>query len=229
MFSLITKTCFIGLVALFISGCASNTTQNTVGFLGNYDNFIDSKDYKFTKTYTAKNFNAQSLATVQKIHLVPFELWLGNNKQANFNPKQLAQLSKDFQQLLSTELLKKNYQIVDKASSDALTIRGAFSDISLHDPKLSPTDFIPFRIVLNAGNAAYLKLSENKDVITSISIEAEFLQGAPAERLFALIATKKIDDTVAADNSENLQSVNQVLKIWAVNFANKISQLRDNK
>ena len=229
MFSLITKTFCVGLAALFITGCASNTTQQTVGFLGNYDNFVDSKDYKFTKTYTSKDFNIQRLATVKKIHLTPFELWLGNDKQANFNPKQLAQLSRDFHQLLSAELLKKNYQIVNKASEDSLTIRGAFSDISFSDPELSPTDFIPFRIVLNAGNAAYLKLSENKDVITSISIETEFLQGSPAERIFALIATKKIDDTVATDNSENLQSVKQVLNIWAVNFANKISQIRDSQ
>ena len=229
MFSLMTKPFCIFLAALFISGCASNTTQKTVGFLGNYDNFIDSKDYNLTKIQTAANFDAQRLAAVEKIHLMPFELWLGNDAQANFNPSQLAELSKYFHQKLTTELLKKNYQLVNQPSAQALSIRGAFSDITFSDPALSPTDFIPFRIVLNAGNAAYLKLSEKKDVITSLSIEAEFLQGTPLERAFAIIATKKISDTVATDNSENLNSVKQVLDIWAVNFAKKISQIRDSQ
>jgi hypothetical protein len=217
------------LLMLFISGCASNTTQKTVGFLGNYDNFVDSKDYNLTKIQTAANFDIERLASVEKIHLMPFELWLDNDAQANFNPKQLAELSQYFHQKLSTELLKKNYQLVNKPSAQALSIRGAFSGITFSDPALSPTDFIPFRIVLNAGNAAYLKLSEKKDVITSLSIEAEFLQGTPLQRAFALIATKKITDTVATDNSENLNSVKQVLNIWAVNFAKKLSKMRDTQ
>jgi hypothetical protein len=214
------------LLFAFISGCASNTTQDTVGFLGNYDNFVDSKKYKFTKVYSVDNIETKEIASVSDIHLTPFELWLTDKGKANFNPTQLARLSHYFHLKLSHELQKKGYVIVDTASPHALTVRGAFSNITLSQPELSATDFIPFRIVLNAGNAAYLKISDQKDVITSISIEVEFLQGKPQKRVFAMVSTKNREHALAADNSENIQSVKGILDTWAINFSEQMSRIK---
>lgn len=210
-----------------ISGCASNTNQSTVGFLGKYDNLVDSPKYNLTKVYTADGIDMKNITNVSEVHLIPFELWLTEQGKANFNPTQLSRLSLYFHLKLSHELQLKGYIIVDKASPKALTVRGAFSNITLSQPDLSPTDFIPFRIVLNAGNAAYLKISDQKDIITSISIEVEFLQGKPQQRVFAMIATKNLEHSIAADNSENIQSVKRVLDTWAINFSEQMSQLKN--
>lgn len=225
MFTGVNKILFSSLLMLFLTGCASNTTQKPTGYLGNYDNFVDSKKFKFTKTYQSPEFNKKDLAKLTKIHLIPFELWL-NNSSTSFNPAQLSGLSRDFHQLLRTELLKKGFQLVETPTADSLTIKGAFSNVSFSAPSLSASDFIPVRIVLNAGNSAYLKLTDKKDVITSVSIEAEFLQGMPQKRVFALLATKSRENALASDNSENSQSVKQILQVWAVNLAKNLHQLK---
>lgn len=224
----VTKILTFVILLLTITGCANNTTQKTTGFLSSYAGFIDSNEYDFTKTYTAKDFNAQSIAKIKDIRLEPFELWIGNNSHANFNPQQLGELSRYFHHQLSRELRNKNYRIIDETTATSLTVRGAFSNIKLDSPDLSPLDFVPFRIILNAGNSAYLKITDKKDVITALSIEVEFLQGLPQKRVFALIATKEKDATVAIDNSGNLPAIKKILDTWAINFASKISLIRDS-
>ncbi|MEH6445311.1 MAG: DUF3313 family protein [Oceanospirillaceae bacterium] len=228
MLAPVNKLITLAILLLAMAGCANNTTQKTVGFLGNYAGFVDSKEYDFTKIYTAKNFNAQSIAKITDIKLEPFELWLSNNSQTHFNPQQLSELSRYFQHQLSLELRNKNYRIIDQATATSLTVRGAFSNIKLDSPDLSPLDFIPFRIVVNAGNSAYLKMTDRKDVITALSIEAEFLQGIPQKRVFALIASKEKEATILIDDSENLTAIKKILDTWAINFAREISRVRDS-
>ncbi|OUS32466.1 hypothetical protein A9R01_11005 ['Osedax' symbiont bacterium Rs2_46_30_T18] len=224
------KQIFTALITLVIlSGCAATTSQKQTGFLGNYDQFIDSKEYDYTKIYKAENFNRDSVAQLTDIKLEPFELWINTRSSDNFNPQQLAELASYFHGKMSSQLKANNYNLVDRASANSLTIRGAFSNIQFVAPELSATDFIPFRIVLNAGNAAYLNITDKKDVITTVSIEVEFLQGQPQQRVFALIATKHIDTTIANSGAENVKAVKALLDIWVYNFIHNITEIRAEK
>jgi len=215
----------LGLIIL--SGCASTTTQQHSGFLDNYAQLTDSKQYQYTKVYSAPHFNSADYATLTKLHLAPFEMWLKASGKQQFNPQQLAELSRYFSATLAAKLTAKGYLLVSQPSAEALSIRGAFSNIELLTPQLSPTDFIPFRVVLNAGNAAYLNITDKKDIISSVSIEVEFLQGLPQRRVFAMIATKQVDVTVANNGSDNLSAVTKVLDQWIDNFVRKITAIRD--
>ncbi|EPJ55866.1 MAG: lipoprotein [Osedax symbiont Rs2] len=215
------------LLALFLlSGCATTTTQQHSGYFSSYQGFVDSKDYDYTKTYNVDASDREALAQVKSINLVPFEMWLSPASNANFNAQQLAGLSRYFHAQLGQKLQKNGFNIVDSAGSETLTIKGAFSGISFSAPELAPTDFIPFRIVLNAGNAAYLQVTDKKDVITEVSIEAEFLIGEQQQRIFALIATKYVDATVANSGSDNVLAVQQLLDVWVTNFVAKLSDIK---
>ncbi|MCJ8297957.1 MAG: DUF3313 domain-containing protein [Pseudomonadales bacterium] len=221
------KQILTALMALIVlSGCAATTNQKQTGFLGNYDQFVDSKKYDFTKVYKAENFNRDTIAHLTDIKLEPFELWIDTQSSDNFNPQQLAELASYFHSKMRSQLQANHYNVVDRVSADSLTIRGAFSDIQFADPELSATDFIPFRIVLNAGNAAYLNITDKKDVITTVSIEAEFLQGLPQQRVFALIATKQIDTTIANSGTDNVKAVKALLDVWVYNFIATLTEIR---
>ncbi|MDP2560667.1 DUF3313 domain-containing protein [Psychrobium sp. 1_MG-2023] len=219
---------FIVISTFFLlGGCASTTNQAKSGFLKNYDGFVDSKEHDYAKVYRAPGFGRDTIAKVKDIKLVPFEMWLTPGPNTTFNPKQLAELSIYFDQVMREKLSANNYRLVKFARRDTLTIRGAFSGVRFDEPELAPTDLIPFRIVLNAGNAAYLKMTDKKDVITKVSVEMEFLKGIKKERIFAVMATKYVDATLANDGQDNLTAVKQLLDAWATSFVARLVEVRE--
>jgi len=219
----------IFVFSVLLMGCASRLNQVKSGFLDDYSQLKNSNDFDNTKVFQATGFDQNTLANIKEIKIVPFEIWIQpspNSQMAILNPQRLQELSAYFHQRLK-QALQKDYQLVDVTSSETLTIQGAFSNIKLSDPKLSVTDFIPIRLVLNAGNAAYLNVTNQKDVITEVSIEVEFLLGETSKRVFAMTATKKMDLTMG-QGGDGFKAVSEVLDIWIDNFVKKLSNIRHN-
>jgi len=121
--------------------------------------------------------------------------------------------------------LSEFYQLEEVADAETLTIRGAFSHIQVATPDLSPTDFIPFRVVLNAGNIAYLKATDQQELISRVGIEAEFRLGKNQQLVFAMTSTKKLKSMVSDDAKGNTQAVKRVLDTWVDNFVSKLREL----
>jgi hypothetical protein len=216
------------LISVLVSGCASNLNQVQSGFLGDYSKLKKSKDYDNTKVFQAIDFDRSSLAAIEEIKLVPFEIWIKPAQKNNavlLNAQRLQELSIYFHQKLK-DSLETDYRLVDVASPNTLTIQGAFSNIKLSAPELSVTDFIPVRLVLNAGNAAYLNVTNQKDVITEVSIEVEFLLGATSKRVFAMTATKQMDLTMGQSDDDGFKAVTEVLDTWIENFVKKLKSIR---
>jgi hypothetical protein len=211
---------------VILSGCVSTTTQKSSGFLVNYDGFVDSKTYDNTKVYQADGFGKNTIAELKEIKLVPFEIWITPDEKANFNPQQLTDSSQYFHQKMKANLLRNHYNVVDKVGNNTLTIQGAFSSVNFEEPELEATDFIPFRIMLNAGNEVYLQVTDAQDVITKVLIEMEFLQGTAQKRVFALMATKAIDSTIANNGKDNMKAVQELLDHWADSFVEKLVAVR---
>ena len=116
--------------------------------------------------------------------------------------------------------------MVNEAGAGILSIRGAFSAIKITQPELSPTEFIPFRVVLNAGNAAYLSVTKQRDLITQVGIEVEFKLGKDSPPVFAMTNVKTLDTTVSNSKSGNLEAVKVVLDTWIDNFVEKLAEVR---
>lgn len=223
---LLSITIFVFSVVL--SGCASNLNQVQSGFLGDYSKLKASKDYDNTKVFQAAGFDQTTLAAVKEIKLVPFEIWIkpsSKNDVVLLNTQRLQELSRYFHDKLK-QALQDDYQLVDVASPNTLTIQGAFSNIKLSTPELSVTDFIPLRLVLNAGNAAYLQVTNQQDVITEVSIEVEFLLGETAKRVFAMTATKQMELTMGQSGDDGFKVVSEVLDTWIANFVTKLADTR---
>jgi|GEM_PF-981566 len=214
------------VLLLSLSGCANKNIHKETGFLKNYHGFVESKQFDHTKVYRAKEFDKTTIAQATEIKLLPFEIWVEPSPDAHFNSQQLIEISEYFHKKMISNLRENNYKVVDKVTPQTLTIRGAFSGVRFDTPELEATDFIPFRIILNAGNAAYLQVTDAKDVITKVSIELEFLKGKEQKRIFAVITSKFIDTTVANDGSDNMKAVKMLLDDWADRFVERIVVIR---
>lgn len=218
---------FVLFSALLLSGCINITDQQKSGFLKNYDDFVDVVDPDYTKVYRAPNFTINTIATMNKIKLVPFEMWVTPGPEAKFTKAQLKVLSEYLNQQLTSKLVDNNYQVVDRVGPNTMTIRGALSGVKFEDPEISPLDFVPFRIVVNAGNYAYLQIVDKKDVTTKVSLEIEFLQGVRRQRVLAAISTKYVDTTIANSGIDNMEAVQSLLDDWADKFVERLVEIRD--
>ena len=215
-------------LSYLLTGCASTNNQQGSGFLSNYQQLKPLENYPNTSAYKADNFDNQYLKALNKIHIQPFEVWLNQDNLAGVNIQQMTNMVSYFQQQLKDKL-SAHYQVVAVPDADTLTIRGAFTKAKTQSPDLSALDILPFRIVMNAGNAAYLTATGQKDVVTEVAIEAEFIEGKSNEVLFAMTANKELDSTVADSAEGNTEAVKQVLNEWATNFAKHIASVKQSQ
>jgi hypothetical protein len=213
----------IALAAL-TQGCTSTPQHKHTGFLASYDNLRPSNEFADVHMYTAPGFDKSQLLKINKIHVEDFELWLQSEQLQLLGSAQINDVVVYFAERLRSSL-SDYYQIVETADAETLTIRGAFSDIQVSTPDLSPTDFIPFRVVLNAGNAAYLHATDQQELISRVGIEAEFRMGEDKQLVFAMTSAKELDSTVSDNPEGNTQAVKKVLNTWVDNFVAKIREI----
>ncbi len=213
------------LFALSLAACSS--TQHTeTGFLSNYEQLQTSQQFSDTRVYIAEGFDGQALAKFNKVYIAPFEVWLDKDRTAAVGSSNLQNALSYLNQRLHNAI-SPYYDIVTQPAPDVLTIRGAITRVEITEPELSPTDFIPFRVVLNAGNAAYLAATSQQDLITQVGIEMEFSTSNPREVLFAMTAVREMDTTVLDNEGGNAQAVKQVFDEWADNFAKRLSKINE--
>ena len=217
------------LVCLSLSGCMNITDQQQSGFLKNYEGFVDVYDPDYTKVYRSKNFTIDMLADMQRVKFVPFEMWVTPSADAKFSPEDLHELSQYFQQQMCARLSANGYEVVDTIGPRTMIIQGAFSGVKFEEPALMPTDFVPFRMVMNAGNLAYLQIVDKSDVTTKVSVEIEFLKGIRRERILAAISTKYVDNTIANSGEDNMTVVKELLDMWAAKFVDRLVEIRADK
>ena len=217
------------VASLLVSGCINITDQQESGFLKDYDGFENVYDPDYTKVYRSKNFTIDMLADMQRVKLVPFEMWVTPGPDAKFSSKDLTELSQYFHKQMADRLTANNYKVVHVIGPRTITIQGAFSGVKFEDPELMPTDLIPFRMVINAGNFAYLQITDKSDVTTKVSVEIEFLKGVRRERILAAISTKYVDTTIANSGIDNMTVVKELLDMWAEKFVDRLVDIRADK
>lgn len=217
------------LATLLLSGCMNITDQQKSGFLKDYEGFEDVYDPDYTKVYRSENFTIDMLADMQRVKLVPFEMWVTPSADAKFSSEELDQLSQYFHQQMRARLLANNYEVVQLMGPRTIIIQGAFSGVKFEEPALMPTDFVPFRMVMNAGNLAYLQIVDKSDVTTKVSVEIEFLKGIRRERILAAISTKYVDTTIANSGEDNMTVVKELLDMWAAKFVDRLVEIRADK
>lgn len=210
---------------LILPGCASQLKQTQSGFLQDYSQLKLVKEFENTRVYRSAKFDQQVLSKIDSIKLVPFEVWIKQADVIGINVERVKKLHGYFQSRLKQKL-QHYFPIVENAGENTLTLRGAFSGVKLKQSELSLTDFIPLRIVTNAGNSAYLAATDQKDIISEVSIEAELLLGEKQEIVFAMTATKSVSMTVSDSSEGNFEAVTKVLDIWVDGFVKKMIEVK---
>lgn len=211
-------------VWFMVAGCSSTLPHTETGFLSDYDRLTPSTEFDNAMVYSAPDFNAETLASLTTVYIQPFEIWLA--------PAHLSVLGNDnvigalayFDAGLRAAVTP-HYRLVDTPQPDSLIIRGAVTQVEVSQPEFSATDLIPFRVVMNAGNAAYLTATEQQDLITQIGLEIEFAIGEKNQVVFAMTSVKSMETTVSQGSQGTEDALQQVFAQWSNNFAKKLAEI----
>ena len=202
--------------ATILSGCTTPQRSIETGSLGDYSRLKPEPNYENTKVYLDPSFDKSAFKT-GRVFVEPFEVWAEIAADSEIDHAQIYRLSTYFHERMR-EAIGKEFQLVDDAESATIVIRGVFSDVRVMAPGIGVADFIPIRVIINAGNSAYLTATNQKNVVSSVSLEAEFIDNRNKRRLFAMTATKELDVTVTQDPEGNVRAVKEVLDTWVRNF-----------
>jgi len=159
------------------------------------------------------------LKQYKKIALNPIEIWLDSTKKANIkDPVKQAKLTAYFEQQIKNKVGDR-FEFVEPGTKDSLLIRMALTNIEELEPKLSPLDVLPFRIVMMAGEQAYLLATAQKAVIGAASLEVEFVDTNSNRGIVAVIVNNKTNEVNVSDNDSNIESVKLVIDDWVERLA----------
>lgn len=215
-------------ILVLLCGCSTTPKHTETGFLSNYSNLQLSNEYPDARIYVSPAFSKDDFAKIKKIYIAPFEVWLSQDAMAFLGSQHISQSSQYFYNALANKL-GDDFQIVSDMGPETLGVRGAFTDVKLNSPSISPTDILPFKVVMNAGNLAYLEATGQQDLVTQVGIEVEFSMTSLNNIVFAMTSVKTLDTTVDKGVDGNIQAMKLVIDKWVDNFAKALNNAKKNK
>jgi len=213
------------LTSLIISGCANRLKQPEFksGFLKDYRFFRATPNTDNSWIRTKPDFKLTKLQQYNKIALNPIEIWLNPNEAANIiDQKKQAKLTAYFEEKIKDKVAER-FEFVEPGTKNSLLIRIAFTNIQELEPELSPLDALPFRIIMKAGEQAYLLATAQKAVIGAASLEVELVDTNTNRGIVAIIVSSKTNEVNVNDDKANVESIKLVVDQWVERLAEALT------
>ncbi|MFT5396634.1 MAG: hypothetical protein ACI85N_001838 [Gammaproteobacteria bacterium] len=230
------KIIFSILIAMLLAGVAvaekksepKAATQNKIikpsGFLGNYDDFKVINPQTNAKVWIKKPHEDLSVLKGYKaIVFSPIEVWMDQSSgYQGIDPNELKLITDYFLEQLQGRI-GKTLEIVEKDGPDVMNLRIAITGIKKTKPKREVYDFIPVKLVWNAGNAGYRKLAGKHLNAYEATIEMEIRDTQSGDRLVAAMDKHSVNETTGK-NEDTWAPLQEVLDYWAKIIGDRISQ-----
>lgn len=200
---------------MLLSACASTQGPKSKSeFLKSYDNFKPHPQKKGTWFSTTEHFDYQKFKSYDKVAFAPITLWLSKDK-----PYQIKDIKKQeaivryFENTLKKRL-NGSKEVVQPGTQDSLLIKLAITYIGERSSALEALDFLPFRIVMNGGEMAYLTATDQKIAIGEATIEVEFVDTNSNLGLVSAILENETDEIYVNDTDDNIEAAKAILNSW---------------
>jgi len=190
--------------ALLLGGC-SMSNRGYSGFLGDYSRLKPDPDIKGVLVYRAPGFDAggydKFIVDPIGVHFAP------DAKGTAINPDKLKELTDYFHQKL-TEELSANYSVVLGPGPGTMRLRIAITDIKKTEPALN---IHPATKLSGAG-------------LGGASVEAEGIDTATGQRLFAFVHTRPGDRLAITEGLEAWGHAKQAMDFWAKKLVERLDK-----
>jgi hypothetical protein len=223
----------IGGLLLGATGCSTTRqqTKGTIepsGFLGDYSQLQAGLKGRANLYYEAPNVN---WAKYNKIWLKPIELWNSGDPDSP-----MGKISSENQQslidLLHTALYdvlstNANYTLVDHGGPDVLVIHAAITDAKKSKPVAGAISaiYLPLKVV----GLAKQSIAGTGIGVGSVTVEAEFLDGATNERLIAVVDSRSGTEAIRSKFTGYWGDVEKSFTWWAERLTQRLAELRSGE
>ncbi len=220
----------IVITLLLITGCSNRLQLPTYksGFLKDYKLFKPNPNMDDSWIRTTRHFDLDALKSYDKIALAPIELWLDKDNAYQVNNVEAQEAVTQYFEQQIKKKLSKDKSIVRQGTQGSLLIRIAITHLGEKSPDMSPLDLLPFRIVKNAGEGAYLMATEQKSVIGQASLEVELVDTDSGKGLAAVILESSTDEMYVTDAENNIDAIKTIINSWidrlVISFGGKIKE-----
>jgi hypothetical protein len=218
----------MGGLLLGFTGCATNRqqTKGTIepsGFLVDYSQMQAGLKDRANLYYEKSGVD---WAKYTKIWIKPIELWNSGDPDSP-----MGKISPENQQtlidLLHTSLnnaLSTNYTMVDSGGPDVLIVHGAITDAKKSKPVIGAVSaiYLPLKVI-SLGKQALMGTAIG---VGSVTIEAEFLDGASNERLAAVVDSRSGTSAIRSKVSGTWGDVERSFDWWAARLDQRLTELR---
>lgn len=218
------------LFCTLILGCSNRlqVPDSKSGFLEDYHLFKPNPYNENSWVRTSRGFKLNDLSNYQAIAVAPIEVWLKSNTPYQIKDENKQQrLTAYFEQQIKAKVGDK-FQIVPPGTKKSLLVKIAITNIEERAPEMEALDILPFRIVMNAGESAYLLATDQKAIIGNASIEAELVDSDSGKGLVAIIVNNTSGEINVADNETNIDSIKAIVDDWVNKLVNAINNKPPN-
>ena len=194
------------------------------GFLGSYDDFKVINPQTNAKVWIKKPHQDLSILKGYKaIVFSPIEVWMDpESGYQGVDPNELKLITDYFLEKLQ-DGLGKNYEIVEEDGPNVLNIRIAITGVQKTRPTREVYDFIPVKLVWDAGSAVYRKVAGKHLDAYQASVEMEIRDTQSGDRLVAAIDRHSVKKTT--DKEEDTWTpLQKVLDYWAKIISDRLAK-----
>ena len=219
-------SCFF--IALFISGCASTTAPKYKSdFLKDYKQFRPNPNADDAWISATSAFDIETFRAYNKMAIAPIALWLNKSEPHLIKDKlKQEQLRQYFEQAIK-EKVGNSKQIVPIGTADSVQVNLAITYIGEQTPSMEALDILPFRMVMNGGELAYLAATGQKSSVGQAGIEAEFVDTNSGQKLVAAIINSKTQELYVDNKKENIKAIKPILDSWANRLLKAFSDIKN--
>jgi hypothetical protein len=214
------------LLSLTACSTTRQQTRGTIepsGFLGDYSQLHEGTNGQARLVYWAPDVN---WAKYTKIWIKPIELWNSGDPDSP-----MGKISPDNQQhlidLLHTALntaLCTNYTMVNQGGPDVLVIHAAITDVKKSKPVIGVVSsiYLPLKVI----SFGKQELAGTGIGVGSVTIEAEFLDGASNERLVAVVDSRSGSMALRSKFSGHWGDVEKSFDWWAERLNTRLAEAK---
>ena len=198
------------------------------GFLENYDDFkILNPETNAEVWIKPPHQDLSLLKDYKAIVFSPIEIWMHSaTDYQGIDPNELKLITDYFLEQLEINL-GKNFEIVQKSGPNVMNLRIAITGVRKGKPHKEVYDFIPVKLVWDAGNSVYRKATGKHLDVYEAQVEMEILDTQSGERLVAAIDKHGVEDTTE-EGEDTWAPLKEVIDYWAEIISRRLYQARSS-
>ncbi len=210
-------------ISLLVAGCATTSGPSKevidTGFLSDYSKLHPVKGQDGFLGYVAPS---AELKTYTKIYFDPVQVFLSTKPDTykGIRPDVLQRICDSFRAAF-IKSASADYQVVDAPGPGVLRARLAITGLQPVPTALSPIDFLPIKVVFDAGRAA----AGDSPRLAELSVQIEVLndQGVPVG---GLVASRDSEDTLEQNDKITWKDLVQIVNTLTKTFWSGLDKLR---